>query len=38
MPSVAELKVTRDMVDLDEDFFGPLFDIPLHMAVKVARV
>ena len=37
MPSVAELKVTRDMVDMDEDFFGPLFDFPLHMAVKVAR-
>jgi len=37
MPTVAELTVTRDMVDMDEDFFGPLFDFPLHMAVKVAR-
>jgi len=38
MPSVIELKVTRDMVDVDKDFFGPLVDFPLHMAVKVARV
>ena len=37
MPSVTELTVTRDMVDMDEDFFGPLFDLPLHLAVKVAR-
>ena len=37
MPTVAELKVTREMVDMDEGFFGPLFDFPLHMAVKVAR-
>jgi SAM-dependent methyltransferase len=37
MPTVTELTVTRDMVDMDEKFFGPLFDFPLHMAVKVAR-
>jgi len=37
MPTVAELTVTREMVDIDEDFFGPLFDLPLHMAVKVPR-
>lgn len=37
MPSVTELKATREMVDMDEGFFGPLFDLPLHMAVKVAR-
>lgn len=37
MPTVAELTVTREMVDIDEDFFGPLFDLPLHMAVKVTR-
>jgi SAM-dependent methyltransferase len=37
MPTVAELTVTREMVDMDEDFFGPLFDLPLHLAVKVAR-
>ena len=37
MPTVTELTVTREMVDMDEGFFGPLFDLPLHMAVKVAR-
>lgn len=37
MPTVAELTVTREMVDINEDFFGPLFDLPLHMAVKVTR-
>jgi SAM-dependent methyltransferase len=37
MPTVTELTVTRDMVELDETFFGPLFDFPLHMAVKVTR-
>jgi len=38
MPGVTELTVTREMVALDEAFFGPLFDLPLHLAVKVARV
>ena len=37
MPSVTELTVTREMIDLDEGFFGPLYDLPLHLAVKVAR-
>ena len=37
MPEVTELRVTREMVDLDEGFFGPLFDFPLHLAVKVRR-
>lgn len=37
MPQVVELSATREMVDLDEDFFGPLHDFPLHLAVKVAR-
>jgi len=37
MPGVTELTVTREMVALDEAFFGPLFDLPLHLAVKVAR-
>ena len=37
MPTVAELTVTREMVAMDEDFFGPLFDFPLHMAVNVGR-
>jgi SAM-dependent methyltransferase len=37
MPRVTELTATREMVDLDEDFFGPLFDLPLHLALEVAR-
>ena len=37
MPTVTELTATRTMVDMDEAFFGPLFDFPLHMAVKVTR-
>ena len=37
MPMVTELGVTREMVDLDQDFFGPLFDFPLHLAIKVVR-
>lgn len=37
MPVITELAVTPAMVDLDEAFFGPLVDLPLHMAVKVVR-
>ena len=37
MPTVTELTVTGDMVAMDADFFGPLFDMPLHMAIKVTR-
>ena len=37
MPTVTELGVTREMVEMDEAFFGPLADVPLHMAFKVQR-
>jgi SAM-dependent methyltransferase len=37
MPQVTELAVTAEMVELDPAFFGPLFDYPLHLAIKVAR-
>jgi len=37
MPTVTELTVTADMVAMDADFFGPLLDLPLHMAIKVIR-
>jgi len=37
MPTLTELTVTADMVAMDADFFGPLFDLPLHMAIKVTR-
>lgn len=37
MPEVEELSVTSSMVDMDPAFFGPLFNYPLHMAVRIAR-
>ncbi|HET7792084.1 MAG TPA: class I SAM-dependent methyltransferase [Rhizobacter sp.] len=36
MPEVEELSVTSSMVELDPVFFGPLFNYPLHMAVRIA--
>lgn len=35
MPTVVELGVTRDMLAVDESFFEPLLDFPLHLAIKV---
>jgi hypothetical protein len=35
MPTVVELGVTREMLAVDEGFFEPLLDFPLHLAVKV---
>lgn len=37
MPTLLELKVTQDMVDIDAPFFGPLVDMPLHVAVRITR-
>jgi SAM-dependent methyltransferase len=37
MPTVSELGVTSEMLELDEAFFSPLADVPLHLAVKVVR-
>ncbi len=37
MPTLRELSVTEDMVDIDKDFFAPLADIPLHVAISVRR-
>jgi SAM-dependent methyltransferase len=37
MPKVTELHVTPALVQLDPAFFGPLVDIPLHMAVEIKR-
>jgi len=37
MPILTELKVTDDMLATNPDFFAPLFDLPLHLAVKVTR-
>jgi ubiquinone/menaquinone biosynthesis C-methylase UbiE len=37
MPSLRELRVTPEHVALDESFFNPLFDQPLHLAIQVSR-
>jgi hypothetical protein len=37
MPTVVELGVTPAMTEIDRDFFGPLADHPLHLAIKVVR-
>ena len=36
-PDFRELAVTEKMIAEDEDFFGPLADLPLHMAFKVGK-
>jgi SAM-dependent methyltransferase len=37
MPLVRELRVTPEHIQLDEAFFQPLFDYPLHLAIQVSR-
>lgn len=37
MPEVHELKITPEHLKLDPDFFGPLEDLPLHLAVQVEK-
>jgi SAM-dependent methyltransferase len=37
MPIVRELRVTPEILSADPPFFGPLLDVPLHMAVAVKR-
>lgn len=37
MPHVAELSVTQELLDLDSEFFGPLADFPLHLALRVFK-
>jgi len=36
MPVVEELHITADHVALDPDFFGPLVDLPLHVAFSLS--
>ena len=36
LPTVVELGVDREMAAIDPDFFEPLLDFPLHLAVKVS--
>lgn len=37
LPVLRELRVTPEHVSLDESFFGPLIDVPLHVAMQVLR-
>lgn len=37
MPEVHELHINEDHIKLDPEFFGPLYDLPLHMAFKVQK-
>lgn len=37
MPILKELRVLPEHVAIDEAFFDPLFDIPLHLAIQVSR-
>lgn len=37
LPRVKELHVTRELVDLDAEFFGPLVGTPLHLSMEVTR-
>lgn len=37
MPKVKELAVKPEHMELDEPFFSPVEDTPLHMAISVAR-
>jgi SAM-dependent methyltransferase len=37
MPDVRELRVLPEHLALDPGFFGPVADLPLHLALRVAR-
>lgn len=37
MPTLRELRVQPDHVEIDEPFFKPLVDYPLHLAMQVQR-
>ena len=37
IPEVYELHINDEHVKLDEQFFGPLRDLPLHMAFKIQK-
>jgi hypothetical protein len=32
-----ELSVTEEQIAKDESFFGPLEDLPLHIAIRLER-
>ena len=37
MPKVHELRINEEHLKMDPEFFGPLKDLPLHMAFKVTK-
>jgi toxoflavin synthase len=37
MPLVRELHVTPEILSMDEEFFAPLQDVPLHLAIALVR-
>jgi SAM-dependent methyltransferase len=37
LPTVKELGVKEEFLDIDREFFTPLIDIPLHMAFKIQK-
>ena len=37
MPRVKELRVTPEHLKIDPDFFQPLFDYPLHLAIQISK-
>ncbi|MBW4616954.1 MAG: class I SAM-dependent methyltransferase [Desmonostoc vinosum HA7617-LM4] len=37
MPTLRELKVTPEHLAVDESFFSPLIDIPLHLAIQISK-
>jgi 2-polyprenyl-3-methyl-5-hydroxy-6-metoxy-1,4-benzoquinol methylase len=37
MPEVKELSVIPEHLELDQEFFSPVADLPLHMAFKITR-
>ncbi|MCG6138816.1 MAG: class I SAM-dependent methyltransferase [Nostoc sp. LLA-1] len=37
MPVLQELRVTPEHIALDESFFSPLLDLPLHLGIQVTR-
>jgi len=37
MPKVKELGVLEEHMDIDKDFFSPVYDVPLHMAFRITK-
>jgi len=37
LPTMQELRVTEEHIELDQGFFGSLYDIPLHLAFSIHK-